>query len=124
VLVEAEELVDGEEVYAPVERVSDVLSGSLVRYYCQTCPYTYAIQSEEQTLVHPLPLPERKGPTAKGVEDDVFKSRQSTMAQVTIICRRCKHDKAYFEQRQIRSADEPTTLFFKCVKCNHGWREN
>ena len=31
---------------------------------------------------------------------------------------------AYFRQVQIRSADEPSTSFYKCVECATEWREN
>ncbi|KXL48426.1 MAG: hypothetical protein FE78DRAFT_142003, partial [Acidomyces sp. 'richmondensis'] len=36
----------------------------------------------------------------------------------------CDSQSAYFRQVQIRSADEPMTTFFKCVKCGTDWREN
>ena len=40
-------------------------------------------------------------------------------------CPECSHDKAYFMQIQIRSADEPMTTFYKCCKpqCSHRWKE-
>lgn len=36
---------------------------------------------------------------------------------------KCDSDKAYFRQVQIRSADEPMTNFYKCVKCATEWRD-
>jgi len=38
-------------------------------------------------------------------------------------CPSCGHDKAYWWMRQTRSADEPTTRFYRCVKCGKVWRE-
>lgn len=38
-------------------------------------------------------------------------------------CPKCSYHQAYFMEIQIRSADEPATLFFKCVQCAHRWRE-
>jgi DNA-directed RNA polymerase III subunit RPC11 len=38
-------------------------------------------------------------------------------------CPKCEHDRAYFTQMQLRSADEPMSIFYKCVKCAHRWRE-
>lgn len=35
----------------------------------------------------------------------------------------CDGREAYYKQAQIRSADEPMTTFFRCVKCGHDWRE-
>jgi len=39
-------------------------------------------------------------------------------------CPRCSHHRAYYQQLQIRSADEPMTTFYKCVECGHRWRED
>ena len=39
-------------------------------------------------------------------------------------CPACAHGVAYFYEVQTRSADEPATLFFRCVECGHQWRES
>nr|CCA19262.1 DNAdirected RNA polymerases III 12.5 kDa polypeptide putative [Albugo laibachii Nc14] len=36
-------------------------------------------------------------------------------------CPHCEHNHAYFMQIQIRSADEPSTTFYKCVQCKKQW---
>ncbi|MGQ9787817.1 MAG: transcription factor S [Candidatus Hadarchaeaceae archaeon] len=38
-------------------------------------------------------------------------------------CPKCGHDRAYWWMRQTRSADEPTTRFYRCAKCGKVWRE-
>jgi DNA-directed RNA polymerase III subunit RPC11 len=38
-------------------------------------------------------------------------------------CEACGHPEAFFNEVQIRSADEPATLFYCCCKCKHRWRE-
>jgi len=38
-------------------------------------------------------------------------------------CPECGHIKAYWWLQQTRSADEPPTQFFRCVKCKYTWRE-
>lgn len=38
-------------------------------------------------------------------------------------CPKCNHNKAYYYLVQTRSADEPETQFFQCVKCSYRWRE-
>lgn len=42
-----------------------------------------------------------------------------------VTCPKCEHGRAYFMQIQIRSADEPSSIFYKCCNqtCNHQWRE-
>lgn len=42
---------------------------------------------------------------------------------ITEICPKCGHDKATYELKQTRSADEAPTRFFTCKKCKHKWRE-
>ena len=37
-------------------------------------------------------------------------------------CKKCGHNKAYHWEVQTRSADEPATRFYKCVKCSCTWR--
>ena len=39
-------------------------------------------------------------------------------------CGKCGNDHAYYQQLQIRSADEPMTTFFKCTACGMRWRED
>jgi DNA-directed RNA polymerase subunit M len=38
-------------------------------------------------------------------------------------CKKCGNVKAYYWMMQTRSADEPSTRFYRCTKCNHTWRE-
>jgi DNA-directed RNA polymerase III subunit RPC11 len=35
----------------------------------------------------------------------------------------CESNRAAFVEMQIRSADEPATLFYRCVSCGHAWRD-
>ena len=44
-------------------------------------------------------------------------------SQITEVCPECGHDKAYYELKQTRSADEAPTRFFECAKCGHKWRD-
>ena len=38
-------------------------------------------------------------------------------------CPKCGHREAEAWQEQTRSADEPSTSFFRCFKCKYTWRE-
>ncbi len=42
---------------------------------------------------------------------------------VTKYCPKCNNKKAEAWQEQTRSADEPSTSFFRCIECKHTWRE-
>ncbi|MFB6299941.1 MAG: transcription factor S [Halobacteriales archaeon] len=39
-------------------------------------------------------------------------------------CPECGHDRARWEMKQIRAADESETRFFTCTECGHKWRED
>lgn len=39
-----------------------------------------------------------------------------------IECPECKNDTAFWWMLQTRSADEATTQFYRCTKCNYTWR--
>lgn len=39
-------------------------------------------------------------------------------------CPECHGRECEWRELQIRSADEPTTKFIKCIKCKHNWSEN
>lgn len=41
-----------------------------------------------------------------------------------IECPRCHEKKVFATQRQVRSADEGTTSFFRCCNCGYIWQEN
>ncbi|WP_435182643.1 transcription factor S [Halobellus sp. EA9] len=42
----------------------------------------------------------------------------------TVVCPECDNDRARYEMKQIRSADESETRFFTCTECGHKWRED
>ena len=47
---------------------------------------------------------------------------KETLPTIKIECEKCGNDQAVWWMLQTRSADEPTTQFYRCVKCSHTWR--
>ena len=47
---------------------------------------------------------------------------KETLPTIKIDCEKCGHDEAVWWMLQTRSADEPTTQFYRCSKCNYTWR--
>lgn len=94
---------------------------------CQGCRYAYQHdagklggQDEVDAVSRRIDLSKRK----KQLDDvlggaDAWKNVDSTAT----VCPKCEHQRAYFMQIQIRSADEPSTIFYKCCQCGHQWRE-
>jgi DNA-directed RNA polymerase III subunit RPC11 len=51
------------------------------------------------------------------------KSAWENVDRTSAACPKCQHMQAYFVQIQIRSADEPMTVFYKCCHCSFQWNE-
>jgi|UniRef100_A0A7S2UDE7 DNA-directed RNA polymerase III subunit RPC11 len=99
------------QIHLPSTREADSVS----RFVCSTCPYSTEI-SKNYT--------KKTMPSRKAVDDILggaaaWENVDKTMA----VCPGCSHDKAYFMQMQIRSADEPMSVFYKCCKCSHQWND-
>lgn len=57
-------------------------------------------------------------------EISVIKEKEiDTLPTVEAVCKKCKHNEAYFWTSQTRSADESETKFYRCKKCQQTWRE-
>ncbi|KAF8107155.1 hypothetical protein N665_0126s0071 [Sinapis alba] len=95
--------------------------GNLLRYghsqfFCSTCPYIARIERQVEIKKKQLLVKKSIDPVLK--KDDIPKGPETEAP-----CPRCGHDKAYFKTMQIRSADEPESRFYRCVKCEQTWRE-
>ena len=62
-------------------------------------------------------------PRAHGIPTSARESSGRCSCRPAAICSKCNNNKAFFQQLQIRAADEPMTNFFKCVGCGFRWRE-
>ena len=84
-------------------------------FVCVTCSYTCRITN----VVAKKAYPPRK------MVDDILggESAWENVDRTMAVCPSCNHNEAYFMQIQIRSADEPMSIFYKCVKCKHQWND-
>ncbi len=48
---------------------------------------------------------------------------KEALPSIKIDCEKCGNDEAVWWMLQTRSADEPTTQFYRCIKCNYTWRD-
>ena len=55
---------------------------------------------------------------------NVFEENEGdeSLPTIKIECEKCGNDQAVWWMLQTRSADEPTTQFYRCIKCRHTWR--
>ncbi|KAK1348989.1 transcription elongation factor TFIIS [Hamiltosporidium tvaerminnensis] len=92
------------------ERIQERLS-----LICMTCDYRYNIEK---------PFFKKTNYKTK-VIDDVYDENESFKNAATCEkkCNKCDSNSAYFIEMQTRSADEPMTIFYTCVKCKETWKE-
>ena len=86
-----------------------------MRFCCPTCPYTHNIAKKYTSQAN---LKRKEVDDVLGGAD-AWENVDRTEAR----CPHCSHDSAFFMQIQIRSADEPMTTFYKCVKCMQQWHD-
>lgn len=48
---------------------------------------------------------------------------KKNLPTITIDCIKCDNKEAIWWMMQTRSADEPTTRFYRCTECKHTWRD-
>ena len=81
---------------------------------CRSCGYSVKKTTKELKLVE-------KKQAKKSV---VVLEKDAIVLPITDKeCEKCSNPRAYYWLQQTRSADEPPTQFFRCVKCKHVWRE-
>lgn len=83
---------------------------------CRTCEYKCAVKRDYS---HAQPLGQRSRVDDVLGGDDAWQNVDQTVQK----CPKCENERAYFMQMQLRSADEPMTIFYKCTKCGHRWRD-
>ena len=61
--------------------------------------------------------------TREGVrlENELYRNKNE-IEKGDVKCPKCSSTEVLIGESQTRSADEPMTLFFKCVACNHPWK--
>ncbi|MFA5313893.1 MAG: transcription factor S [Methanomassiliicoccales archaeon] len=61
--------------------------------------------------------------TKTNKEMAVIEGNIATLPKTKVECPKCGHNEAFWVLRQTRAADEPETKIYRCVKCQHSWRE-
>ena len=63
--------------------------------------------------------------SGKPMDDIVVidKNSQESLPIIKSKCSRCGNEDAVWWIKQMRSGDEPPTIFYRCTKCRHTWRQ-
>ncbi|MBN2111300.1 MAG: transcription factor S [Methanosarcinaceae archaeon] len=83
---------------------------------CRKCGYVKEKEGEDESLVSTAVRADREVTVLEG---DIEQGLPTTAVR----CEQCGNNTAYWWLRQLRSADESETRFFKCTKCGATWRE-
>tara|TARA_B100000315_G_C14355118_1_gene485813 strand:+ start:381 stop:689 length:309 start_codon:yes stop_codon:yes gene_type:complete len=91
-----------------------VLVKKTKNFGCPRCNYS---TKEKVKINTSEKIDERKEvPVIKKTDPQTFPVTSET-------CKKCRNNEAYFWTIQTRAGDESETKFFKCVKCEHTWRD-
>ena len=82
---------------------------------CVSCGYNSKVKTEVEL--------KEKIETKKDIEIISSDAGDDVNPIIETECPECKHNEAYYWSKQMRSGDEPETLFYKCTKCKHQWRD-
>jgi DNA-directed RNA polymerase subunit M/transcription elongation factor TFIIS len=85
------------------------------------------IQPEQLAFItHQEMNPERWKPLIENkIKRDQSKYNNNIEASTDVFtCRKCKSNRCVYTAVQVRSSDEPTTLFVSCLNCGKNWKEN
>ncbi len=82
------------------------------------CPKCNYVEGQESKQIKKVVAEETQS------EFNVFAENEGEEALPTIKieCEKCGNDEAVWWMLQTRSADEPTTQFYRCTKCRYTWR--
>ncbi|MEM1942831.1 MAG: transcription factor S [Candidatus Caldarchaeum sp.] len=85
---------------------------------CRKCGYKKH-SAEEKVLFKQT----KSSPQSRDSVVLVEPSNSPLPTTLDVVCPQCGHNEAKWWTIQTRSADEPMTQFFRCVRCGHTWRE-
>ncbi|GKY97031.1 hypothetical protein MPSEU_000661800 [Mayamaea pseudoterrestris] len=84
-------------------------------FVCHTCPYRCTIKQSISFKTY----------TPRKQVDDILGGAAAweNVDRTAAVCPSCDCREAYFMQIQIRSADEPMSIFYKCCSCGNQWND-
>jgi DNA-directed RNA polymerase subunit M len=81
---------------------------------CDNCGY------QEQPEKKTTKIEKREAVSIKVLDDSLTKLK--TMPTTKIECPKCGYEEAQWWIVQTRGGDEPSTQFYRCLRCTHTWR--
>ena len=91
---------------------------TVLRLICQKCGYKKTGKHNPADAAKKMKRHRKESITVIGKEHQV-----RTLPTQQVACPKCGNNLAYVWQVQTRGGDEGATLFFRCTKCEHTFRE-
>ncbi len=94
---------------------------------CPRCDYVSEDGKEADSAVAAITIDIPYTATPHNSEFNVLEQKDTKdddgfMPAIEIECEKCGNNKAVWWMLQTRSADEPTTQFYRCTQCKYTWR--
>ena len=83
---------------------------------CTKCGKERPLKKEKIFISEALPISKKEIVVMQKGDEGI------ELPKTRVICPKCENREAYWWMQQTRSADEPPTLFYRCVKCSNSWR--
>ena len=112
------------------EECGELLDFEIINNYsvkCQKCGgetpleniKNHFIESEEKFELSKLWMNK-----LKNTEDKLRQEQKVKKAVVDEVCPKCGYGKMYYYAMQTRSADEGSTIYYECMKCQYKFNQN
>ncbi len=102
--------------------------------FCPNCDIRLKKTSDSTTMLSCPKCDYTEGDSTKSKKIEVVEEPKSdfmvldenegkdVLPTIEIECEKCGNNNAVWWMLQTRSADEPTTQFYRCTKCSYTWR--
>ena len=115
---------DGSPIFDFINRVRlyDAISIILQLGYYDGRAFLSKVQTPADLLFNaPLPTLERARDRHL-IDLRIMKTKPEVRGESVFTCAKCKSKNIMSAEKQIRSADEPATIFLTCLNCGNKWR--
>ena len=89
---------------------------------CRSCGYEEPVTSETRSYSISTRVERKPGDKILVLSEKDLAER-SNLPIISVQCPKCGNNEAYWWMLQTRSADEPSTRFYRCTRCGYTWRE-
>eukprot|EP01091_Cochliopodium_minus_P014689 TRINITY_DN5018_c0_g1_i1.p1 TRINITY_DN5018_c0_g1~~TRINITY_DN5018_c0_g1_i1.p1 ORF type:complete len:130 (-),score=22.05 TRINITY_DN5018_c0_g1_i1:61-450(-) len=94
---------------------------------CPCCDYAIEIKDYQYKPIireNIIKKSARQKMREKQMQEEFNSTKEILMQLIEEECPKCGEEKVYYHTKQLRSADEGSTIFYNCPKCTFQWNQN